>query len=262
MKELDESTPDLIVEEIDFCMANIEHPGCSLALAGRFYDEMSASLRAMAISYLLLDADTNAFYTELVISAQARRHYLARCAKGGYADFYGVCSRWDPLFDALAARAASIARDIASLSPADWLEGAEYEDDYCYARFLHRYIAGDAQRHELEAILARFEAALEGASSARLALCKALLDRNQAAFDAAFDELLTDRSIEVEEERTGRAVEDVCAAVCTYVFVEGLGLLWLAESAGLKTQREYPSCPALARLPMTEPWPADNFPPI
>jgi hypothetical protein len=262
VKEINDKTPDVIADNIDFCMVNIEHPDCTLDLAGRFYEEMTTNLRAMAISYLLLHADTDAFYAELTISAQARRHYLTRCVKGRYSDFYGACSRWDPFFDALAARNAAIAHDIASLSPADWLDGAEYEDDYCYARFLHRYIANDATRVELQALLDRFESALEGAPSSRLALCKSLLARDQKAFDKAFEDLLADREAEIDEERSGIAAEEVCAALGTYLFVEGLGVLWVAENAGFKTLREYPLCPALARMRMMEPAPADAFPPV
>ncbi len=262
MKEIDASSPSLIAEEIDFCMANIEHPECTLDVAGRFYEEMGTNLRAQAISCLLLDADTDAFYSELTISAQARRHYLARCVKSGYSDFYGACSRWDPFFDALATHNDALARDIASLSPKDWLDGAEYEDDYCYARFLHRYIADDSARDELEALIVRFEKALEGAPSARLAICKSLLARDQKAFDEAFEDLLTEREVEIEEERNGIAEEDVGAALRTYVFVEGLAILWVAERAGLKTLREYPLCPALSRVPMTGSPPVDEFPQV
>ncbi len=266
MKEIDASTPYLIADEIDFCLVNIEHPECTLDVAGRFYDEMGTSFRAMAISYLLLDADSDAFYAELILSAQARRHYLARCARSGYSDFYGACSRWDPFFDALASKSRALAHDIASLSPGDWARpGAEYEDDYCYARFLHRFLADDVTRAELVALLGRFERALEGASSPRLDLCKALLEKEQKAFDEAFEALLTDRGIEVEEEAQrarGRRTSALRLLLYRYVFVEGLGILWVAENAGLLTRREYTFCPALARVAMTEPPPVDQFPRI
>jgi hypothetical protein len=262
MHQLDDNSPAVIADGVDFCMANIEHPECTVDLAGRFYEGITTHLRAMGISYLLLDGAADAFYAELTISAQARRHYLARCAKTGYSDFHNACSRWGAFFDALASHAGGLAADIARLSPADWLAGDEYEDDYCYARFLHFTIAGGAAPDELEAILVRFEAALEGAASPRLAVCRALLVRDQAAFDTAFDELLLERRAEIAEERAGIAEEDICAALGTYVFVEGLALLRIAEGAGLKTRREYPLCPALARVPLGAAPPADTFPPI
>jgi hypothetical protein len=259
---VDDDGPDLVADEIDFCMANIEHPGCTLALAGRFYEDLAAGLRAMAISYLLLHADSDGFHIELIISGHARRHYLARCAREGYSDFHRASSRAESFFDAVAAHDWDLARDIAALSPPEWLEGAEYEDDSCYARFLYRYLSSEVIPAELEALLVRFEVALEGASSARLDLCKALLGRTQKAFDAAFDELIMERQAEIEEERSGIAGEDVAAALRTHVFIEGLAILAIAERAGLQTGRDYPLCPALARLPMTEPRPADTFPPI
>lgn len=262
MKEFDESTLEGIANEIDFCMGNIEHPDCSLEFAGRFYDEMGTAERALALLCLMVEGHTDAFYTELVISAYGRKHYLARCLQQNYQDFYAACGRWDAFFDALAARQTDIAIDIADLSPPDWIPDGEYEDDFCYARFLHRLISGNASTAELQALLDRFEQALEGASSARLALCKALWSRNQNDFDQAFADLLSEREAENQEERTGRAQEDVCAALGTYIFVEGLGILWIAESLGLKTKPEYPLCPALARVPMREAPPADFYPPL
>jgi hypothetical protein len=261
MKAFDDHSMAIVAGQVDFCMANIEHPDCTLDLAGRFYEEMSASQRGLAILYLLQHADTGGYCAELCISAQARLHYLARCAKAGYRDGYAACSRSEPFFDALAARHPALARDIAALSPQDWIEGAEYEDDHCYARFLHRWVIGGATRAELDALITRFEKALEGAPSARLSLCKSLLNRDQEAFDVAFMDLLQERNAEIELEKCGVAAEDTAAAACTYLFIEGLGILFVAEGAGLRTLREYPLCPALARLPADEPPPADPFPP-
>jgi hypothetical protein len=260
MKTIDQSSPAQVAAAVDFCMANIE-ASPDLHFAGRFYEELGLNLRAMGIAYLLVYADPDAFYHELTLGGQARRHYLARCAKDGHADFYGATSRGDGFFDALAAKDLGLARDIGLLSPAAWRAKGEYEDDFCYVRFLQRFIAPDPDPAELAALLVQFERALDGAPSVRIDVCRALWSRDPAAWKKAFAALLDAREAEVAEERDGIAAEDLAAALRTHVFVEGLALLFIAEGLGLRTAREYPLCPALARVPRAEASPPDPFPP-
>jgi hypothetical protein len=259
MQRFDEDSVDLLIDNIGFCAANIIHPACGKDLAGRFHEELEENGRALGILRILLDGDAELFYADLLGNAQSRRRYLALCARERHRDPHGSCSRSGPFFDALAAQCPELAVEIAALSPATWDEDAEYEDDYCHARFFHRYVAGDAPPEELAAIVARFEVAVEGAPSARLDLCKALLAREQGAFDGAFEALLDERLAEIEREKKGRAEEELTVAIGTHVFVEGLGVLWVAARAGFKTRREYPLCPALARVPRRAPIPPDLF---
>lgn len=259
MQRFDEGSIDQLIGNIEFCVANLVHPACSIDLAGQFYEELAENGRALAILRILIDADPELFYSDLIGNAQAMRHYLARCAREQYRDPCGACSRSEPFFDAVASRCPELAIEIAALSPKMWLEGAEYEDDYCYAHFFHRYVTGGVPTSELEAILTRFELATEGALCPRLDLCKAFVTLDQAAFDGAFSALLEERFAEIEREKKGRAEEELTVAIGTHIFVEGLAVLWVAEGAGFKTRREYPLCPALARIPRTAPVPEDLF---
>lgn len=259
MQRFEEGSVDQLIDHIEFCVANLAHPGATVDLVGPFYEELADTGRALAILRILLDADQERFYSDLIGNAQARRHYLARCSKERYRDAHGACSRSEPFFDALAAQCLDLAIQIAGLSPPAWLEEAEYEDDFCYAHFFHRHVSGGATRSELASIVARFEAVLEGAPSARLSLCKAFLDVDQALFNAAFDAMIEERLAEIEREKRGRAEEELTAAICSHVFIEGLAMLWVAQRAGLATRREYPLCPALARVRRAAPVPEDLF---
>jgi hypothetical protein len=234
-----------LADEVQFCIRNALHPECEMPMLARFYDDMSAARRGLAVLRLLLQADVYGFACELAYSGQARRHFLARYAKAAFADHNLIASRSDALFDAIAGGWIDLARDIAALSPKAFRPGDEYEDDFCYAHFFHDYLLGSPAPPM--ANLDRFEHALDGSSSPRLEICRAIVARDQRQFDAALTELIDLRQREVDEERVGVGDEDAAVAIGTYVFVEGLALLRVAESAGLKTQREYPLCPALAR---------------
>lgn len=256
MKPFDETTLDEARKEAGFCKRNLQHRRCTLAHAGRFYEALSDARRTAGVLELLLHADAAAFARELAHSGYARRHFLRRCASASYADHYVCSGRADALFDALAGGYLAIAREIAALSPDTLRPGEEYEEDFWYARFLHGLIAEPPS--PAGNVLKQLDGA--GGSSARLALCKALDARDQAGFDQAFEALLEERDEAVNEARLGLAQEEGGAAACTYVFIEGLAVLWLADRAGLVTRNEYRHCPALARRATGAAPPADELP--
>jgi hypothetical protein len=263
VQKFGEDTIQDLLDEVGFCVRNLTHPSLSLDAAGRFYEILSDSRRALAILRLLAHGDIHGFHCELIRSAKARRRYLALCARESYTDFHYACSRSEPFFDALAAGAFDLARDIAALSPKEWREGDEYEDDYCYARFLYDFSGGaGALPGGADGLLEKFNAALLGAPAGRFKMCKVLNARDFDAFDGAFSDLLDERIAEVESDQAGLAQEDPCLAIGTYVYIEGLALLNLADQAGFKTRREYPLCPALARAPFRGAFPADDLPPL
>lgn len=245
----------ILTEDIGFCTRNIQHPECTLELAGRFYEELCQRQRARGIARLLLNADTEGFCQDLFESGRAWRHFLSRCAQEGYSDFYVVSSRSEPFFDALAAGGLELARALAKLSPRACRTGDEYEEDYCYARFFHGLVL-EEDAATLDEVLEKFEATLQYDTSARLQVCLALKSRSQEAFDSAFMDLLRERKKELNAQRGPRTP---AVQANRSLFVEGLGVLRMAERAGLATRREYESCPALARLPLARPPPPGAF---
>jgi hypothetical protein len=113
----------------------------------------------------------------------------------------------------------------------------------------------------LAATLDQLEASLEGGPSQRLPVCRALLARDQAAFDEAFASLLSARRTETNAAKKTFEAEELTFQPESRVFVEGLALLVLADQRGLKTAPEYlPLCPSLARLPATKPFDQGYFP--
>lgn len=246
---------DLMATEASFWLLGARDPGYPLEQLGDLSLEISDSVRGLAIAVLLARADTNAFLHNLIRSGNMRETYLRRCMDAGLLDDYHRGSgRYGPLLDAIASGDLGLAQRIVELSPTDWRSGCEYEDDYCYAQIIHRWVLGAWRAAEVTPLFDRFEA-FAGGDSPRIAVCSALLAQDQRAFDEAFDLLLDAREEEVEAEKARGQPEEPAAVAQRLVFVEGLALLRIAEGRGIRTKLDYPMCPSLARLSMTEPFP-------
>lgn len=221
------------------------------------YEDLSLQMEALGICYLLEDADQEGFRERLVRAGHARRWFLRRSKiEGNVDDYHLALTRQNGFFDAVAAGHLPLAADLAAESDAAFNPQWEYEDDYAYQRFLMSLVlAGGpapitvAQR----AVLDRFEAALEGEVTPRLRICNALAAKHADAFVDSFNALLEEDQERVDEEReSDRVLEgDLCFWPTSYVFVEGLALLKLAELVGVPARGPFARCPDLARLAFT-----------
>jgi hypothetical protein len=245
-----------LADEVAFCLENIRHPQCTLAEAGRFYEEAAEALRAHAVLRLLVDADGAGFSSDLVMSGHARRGYLRRCTRYQHADYHIALSRSGSMLDAVAGDDVALAAEIFRMSPGTFRRGEEYEDDFCWQRFLGLLVSG-APPAELDAALTALDAAAEG-SGARLAVARALRGRDPEAFEEAFRDLLAERQAQNEAD-AGRADEEVAAAAGTQIFIEGIAVLKIARLLGISIAGEYAMCPTLALLPRKPATPADEF---
>jgi hypothetical protein len=256
----------LLEETVDYANMLIEVAIMqeSVESMGNLCNDISRYYRAMGIYDLLINADTDGFFYGLIQSALTRKYYLDRCVRERFlSNPERMSSFVDPFFDAVAANQLKLATDIARLSPDQWLEDYEYEDDFTYAYFFYRLIRFDeADATELTGIISQFERALEGQSSVRLELCKALIAKEQAAFDEAFANLLNEH-----QSWTDALAEDSMQSheftfeANRRIFVEGLAILRIAEQLRLETQEEYILCPNMAYLTDYEFVP-DSFPNI
>lgn len=245
---------DAIAAEAAVLLACVEDGSLEPEDASEVAADLSSRLRDFALICLLVDGDTDLFIQNLMRSARARDWYLSLCEHEPAArDFRRAASRSECFWDALASSDFATATAIASRSPADWMPEAEYEDDFAYARLIYdSFLAKD--REMLDAGLVRFERTSDGRDPARLALVRALVAPDQKNFDAAFDGLIDARQVEIARQRAEGTMEDGHVVADWRVFLEGLGILRLAERFGLATAPEYPLCPGLARLPMRKPF--------
>ncbi|MDE2614028.1 MAG: immunity 49 family protein [Burkholderiales bacterium] len=213
--------------------------------------EVAPKLRALALIVLLTRADVARFRGNLRAAAELRRDYLRAARQAASLQEAGrefAAGRAAGLFDALAAGAFELAREIVVLEPAEWRPDCEYEDDFCWARLVA--LALDADRPagtQAPRLLERFESSLQGEASARLDLARALAQGDAAAFGQAFEALLEERGREIEERIEAGEMDDPLVLAARRVHVEGLALLALADARGWPTEREYLYCPSMAR---------------
>ena len=208
--------------------------------------------QALAICKLITEADVTQFREQLVRSAQARRYYLRKSHEEGNADdrFLGL-SRVESVLDAVVASDVRLAKEIVSQSIDEWHETWEYEDDFCCFLFVHRLVANTAflGSPEADALVTRFEKALDGQPSPRLDLCKALHHRDAGDFRDAFERLLQ-TSQTANQAKRAKVTEYSAEAIFwpgSFVSVESLAWLRLAARAGIEPADQFALCPAEAR---------------
>jgi len=238
-----------LASETAFWMMALRADDHPIEHLGRVGLEVGDRLRALGIMLLLARGDAIGMHRNLLWSGWARRRYLERAAQAGaFDDHHFVAGRPAPLLDAIAAGGIELAGAIDRLAPDAWRRGHEYEDEFAYARALALLAHESPPPPAFDALLERIAEASPPARAVRADLCAALRQSDQAAFDAAMDELIDQRQSEIAAERERGRLETPLVLAERSVFVEGLALLHLAERRGLQTGLEVPLCPSLARV--------------
>jgi hypothetical protein len=200
------------------------------------------SLRRRAICDLLALGSAARLHLYLHKSGRAFLQFLQRAS-----DDDKVTSRADPFFDAISALDLDCARDQSRASRHTWNATLEYEDDFLYVRFLMARFFLDAPPVDLQAILARYEAVVDGAPDPRLSVCKAFLIGDAEQFDAGLTELLDAREAQLKKLHGRGGTSDEEMATEGKISIEGLALTRLADLLGLATRTDYLFVPSLAR---------------
>lgn len=221
-----------------------------MAEVGYAFEELIEHFEALGICHLLAFADAGEFQLNLVRAGHARQYFLRKSAEQETTGRYLALSRSGAFFAALAAHDRALAVDIAARSIVTWHPGWEYEDDFCYHRFLHVLTASpeDPPPEELEPLLAQWAEALQQSDATRWTLCRALLDEDAETFDETLYALMEAEQEQHRRRREGLELHDYPFWPRSFVSVEGLALLQVAGWRQMPTSDEYPLCPAPARL--------------
>lgn len=245
--------------ETAFWLQGVEDPTYPLPDLGKVALEVGERFRALAIIALVTAGSVDGFCHNLIRSGRVRLRYLRRVREEGALEEHHYASgRYAQLLDAVAAGDVTLAREIAHLSPREWRGRHEYLDDYCFAQVVQRLILDDADEEGVRDLLARHEAYLEGAADARLAIGRALVERDPEAFAAAFEEWLLEREGQIAADVERGRLETPTVVAERRIFVDGLALLRIAGWRGVHHgPREYKYCPSLALAPMRTPFPGE-----
>jgi hypothetical protein len=230
--------------------------GYPIAKLGDTIEELSEYLQGLAIACLLADEDQDEFRDNLVRSGHARRYFLKRSADEQHTTGRHLAvSRTDALFDCLAAGSLSLAKEIVDLSVDEWHGDWEYEDEYWYRKFVGALLserwAKKAGRTSAEDALRRLAAAIGDDAAPRHQVCNALLGRDQVVFNEALFNLLEAARAQFDEKRASIVSAELPTALFwlkSFVSIEGLALVRLAQLSGMSADEYLPLCPEAARL--------------
>lgn len=199
--------------------------------------------RRAAAGMLLLGGNPALFFQNLFHSSRCFASSLEALP-----DDSKSTSKFEPFFDAIAAGDEEGALQIARLSRSTWNETAEYEDDFLYMLSLMHYFCLRSPAEQVQQFLERYEQVLDGAADVRFDLAKALIYRDQDAFNDAVDRFILGRRKHIEKQRSTDMLDLDEAATIVHISTELLALLALADKSGLSTKPDYEFAPSLARL--------------
>lgn len=227
---------------------------------GELCEELCVAYRTAGIAALLLDLDTDRMHHMFIRSGLTRAYMLEHTSPEDR-DGSRFCkvTRANGFFDSIAANQLDIGRRIIALGPQQRHDQFEYEEDYCYVRFLYELLQGGEQE-EQNGLLDRWKALLEKTTAARYDVCRALQGRDGEGFHDAFSRLSSDRAVEIEAQKRSLSRDEIEFAGARHVNVEGLALLRFAAMVGITTRDEYEYCPREARAAMSAPFPNNNYP--
>lgn len=231
-------------EYVDNATYHLEHAVPRLAedkTSWREMQELCTWYRQRAVCSLLLTGVARDFYVNMMQSAAAFIHFLSRCPED-----QKVTSQAKPFFDALCAGHIHAARQIGALSRTTWHQGMEYEEDFLYIATLMALIADPPGASSAE-LIERLEVAAQGTEPFRVEVCRALIQREAEAFEAALEDNLASRVEGIEGLVASGSLPDEFAAWLRHFSSEGFALVRIAEAIGLPAAGPYLHVPQITR---------------
>ncbi len=136
---------------------------------------------------------------------------------------------------------------VSAHSRREWNAQEEYEDDFLYVFFLMQEFFPVERERNVDALIERYTAVVDGAPDARLDVCKAFEEKDEDLFDQALQQLLMQHESYYRNGALKGSVLEEDWATEGQLCVEGLALLRLAEIQGFSIQNDYLGVPSAAR---------------
>jgi len=206
----------------------------------RAFKKYCFALHQIAYVEILEDINFANYSSNLIRSAENWLHLLKQLNSGK--DTVPT-SFLLPLFGVLAIGSNDLASDIAN-NASDKKVPPEYDDEFYYADLLHHLVLEN--KVELENCLQRYEESLGDEDSTRLQVCKSIAERNEPEFLDAIATLNENFINEMEVKASMPSVSPAEINAARHVWLEGIALIRLANSYGIKSSFDYLSIPYAA----------------
>ena len=233
--------------------------GHPMSRLGEDLESLGRAFETRGTMRLLLELDRPRFFVNLQRAAQARRFFLRKSIEQSSTDaIFLALSRTGALFDSIASGQWRLAAELEDLSPLEWMPAGEYEEDYCYHRLIHRYVArvlgGGTDLSAAQQWRNRFAAVVEripqpGLDKVRLEICTTFLAGEEEPFWGAFEAFVeaSGNAASVIPLASGRVFDFPWLTADRHLSIELLAWMALARARGFRPpQREYRRCPSVA----------------
>lgn len=202
--------------------------------------DIAKQYRVIGICQLLLEANPDSFFQNLIYSGRLYLHYLQKST-----DAEKITSLGGAVLGSIAAKDFKCAEEIALHSRLAWNEDYEYEDDFLFILFILKLAFCHSDDDELSTILSRYHEVLEGGSDLNYELAVSLLNKDSGAFNTTLTEYLNERELKWKEGLEKGTFNDEQFYSEGMISIKGLALVRIAELSGMQYEDNYPFIPSI-----------------
>ncbi|WP_339720037.1 Imm49 family immunity protein [uncultured Paraglaciecola sp.] len=251
-----EQVGEALSYEIAFFKQGLDNPEMPQHEKGDLVNKLIDQTQALAIMVLLVRGNSDIFIHNLIRAALIRKRFLSELLAADKTQVYHQCSgRIHGFISAVAAQDFHLARDLVQLTPTDFQNTMEYEEDYCYAQLLYHLVAQHLNAIQIESLIARHDE-LTG-ESVRTDVIRGILQKDANNFEDAFEALIVEQEELIEKNIKRGQLDTPEVLAHRKVFIEGIALINLAKIHGIKITTHYQFCPANSLVAMTAPFPGE-----
>jgi hypothetical protein len=199
----------------------------------------------LALLGFVLDADRKAFFDNMFRAAKTHQFLIQAQRSNDEIDwsFINATEIRSTLY-ALAIGQIELAREISTIQTKEFVRPFDAGDFYLFSMVLRQLVEGDTA--STGETLAKFDQARKGNRGAAAQILRALLDRDNQAFDAGVRAFVEEWRTIVNEDN----FEDFAGGIQPgeeSICVQALAFIRLAEARRMSPRSEYPLVPAQLR---------------
>jgi hypothetical protein len=201
--------------------------------------EIAGYYRNIGCGMLLSRYDIEEYIQSLYKSAKTYQQLLEN--KNDNLEKYYLCkSKGLPLLDAIAIDQFDLARELTANMTKTWTENMEDIDDFIYFDIISDLIQEKPDFKLLETKLIEFENSLEGNSTNRLSVLKAIVEKSSDDFDVSLQSMI----LKIKKRIAKNNDSDYYYVTLEgNIFIEGIALIQIARKCGIGVNERYQYIP-------------------